>query len=129
MKWKYLVSWIPGIPIAIINGLIRNSFYMQLMSELRAHQLSVVSFIFLFSIYVWFILKWVRISSSREAIRLGLTWLVLTIIFEFLFGHFVMGHPWSRLFHDYNLSAGRAWVLVLVWIAASPGLIYRIQRK
>ena len=39
MKWKYIVSWIPGIPIAIINGLIRNSFYMQFMNELRAHQL------------------------------------------------------------------------------------------
>jgi hypothetical protein len=29
--------------------------------------------------------------------------------FEFLVGHYVMGHPWSRLLHDYNILAGRLW--------------------
>ena len=128
MKWKYLVSWIPGIPIAIVNGLIRASLYMQFLTELHAHQLSAVSFIVLFGIYVWFILKWLKLSSAQEALRLGLTWLVLTVAFEFLFGHFVMGHPWASLFHDYNLLAGRVWVLVLVWIAAAPSVFYRIRR-
>jgi hypothetical protein len=128
MNWKYLVSWIPGIPIAIVNGLIRTSLYMQFLTELHAHQLSAVSFIVLFGIYVWFVLRWLKLSSTQEAFRLGLTWLVLTVVFEFLFGHFVMGHPWSSLFHDYNLLAGRVWVLVLIWIAAAPSIFYRIQR-
>ena len=127
MNWKYLVSWIPGIPIAIVNGLFRTSLYMQFLTELHAHQLSAVSFIVLFGIYVWFVLKWLKLSSAQEAFRLGLTWLVLTVIFEFLFGHFVMGHPWSSLFHDYNLLAGRVSVLVLIWIAATPDLFYQIQ--
>jgi hypothetical protein len=129
MNWKYLVSWIPGIPIAIVNGLLRTSLYMQFLTELHAHQLSAVSFIVLFGIYVWFVLKWLKLSSAQEAFRLGLTWLVLTVIFEFLFGHFVMGHPWSSLFHDYNLLAGRVWVLVLIWIAAAPSIFHRIQRR
>jgi hypothetical protein len=128
MNWKYLVSWIPGIPIAIVNGLIRTSLYMQFLTELHAHQLSAVSFIVLFGIYVWFVLKWLKLSSAQEAFQLGLTWLVLTVGFEFLFGHFVMGHPWASLFHDYNLLAGRVWVLVLIWIAAAPSVFYRIQR-
>jgi hypothetical protein len=128
MNWKYLVSWIPGIPIAIVNGLIRTCLYMQFLTELHAHQLSAVSFIVLFGIYVWFVLRWLKLSSTQEAFRLGLTWLVLTVVFEFLFGHFVMGHPWSSLFHDYNLLAGRVWVLVLIWIAAAPSIFYRIQR-
>ena len=128
MNWKYLVSWIPGIPIAIVNGLVRTSLYMQFLTELHAHQLSAVSFIVLFGIYVWFVLKWLKLSSAQEAFQLGLTWLVLTVGFEFLFGHFVMGHPWASLFHDYNLLAGRVWVLVLIWIAAAPSVFYRIQR-
>jgi len=128
MNWKYLVSWIPGIPIAIVNGLLRNSLYRQFLTELHAHQLSAISFIVLFGIYVFFILKWLKLSSAQEALRLGLTWLVLTVAFEFLFGHFVMGHPWASLVHDYNLVAGRVWVLVLIWIAATPSIFYRIQR-
>jgi hypothetical protein len=127
MNWKYLVSWIPGIPIAIANGLIRTSLYMQFLTELRAHQLSALSFIVLFGFYVWFALKWLKLSSAQKALQLGLIWLVLTVGFEFLFGHFVMGNPWASLFHDYNLLAGRVWVLVLIWITAAPSVFYRIQ--
>jgi len=127
MNWKYLVSWIPGIPIAILNGILRNSIYREFLSELHAHQLSTVSFIVFFGIYVWFILKWLKLSSAQEAFRLGLIWLVLTVAFEFLFGHFVMGNSWVSLFHDYNLLAGRVWVLVLIWIAAAPSIFFRMQ--
>ena len=51
----------------------------------------------------------------------------MTILFEFLFGHFIAGHPWSHLFHDYNLLAGRLWVLVLLWTAITPYLFYRMR--
>jgi apolipoprotein N-acyltransferase len=128
INWKYILSWIPGIPIAIVNGIIRDSFYRQFLNELHAHQLSALSFFVLFGIYVWFILKWLKLDSLQDGLRLGLTWLVLTVAFEFLFGHFVMGHPWERLFHDYNLLAGRVWVLVLLWIAAAPLIFFRMAR-
>jgi len=129
MKWKYFISWIPGIPIAIINAFFRNTVYLQYMSELRAHQLSTMSFILFYGIYVWFILKWLKMSSAQQALQLGLIWLVLTVIFEFLFGHYVMGNPWASLLHDYNIFAGRIWVIVLIWIAISPGIIYKIQNN
>ena len=129
MNWKYIISWIPGIPIAVINVLLRDSLYERFLNELHAHQLSTVSFALLFGIYVWFVIKWVKLSSSRDVLRLGLTWLLLTIAFEFLFGHFVMGNPLSKLFHDYNLLAGRVWVLVLLWIAMVPFICYRAQKR
>lgn len=129
MNWKYIISWIPGIPIAIVNGLLRNSLYRQFLNELHAHQLSAVSFAVFFGIYVWFIMKWLRISSNQDAIQLGLIWLVLTIAFEFLFGHFVMGNPWSKLFYDYNLFSGRVWVLVLLWITIAPIIFHRVRLK
>jgi hypothetical protein len=127
MNWKTFVSWIPGIPIAIFNGILRESWYTQFLNELHAHQLSALSFIVFFGIYAWFILKWLKPSSAQQALRIGLTWLVLTVAFEFLFGHFVMGNPWESLFHDYNLIAGRVWVIVLIWIAAAPSIFFRMQ--
>lgn len=127
MSWKYFLSWIPGIPLAILNGLLRESVYRRFLNELAAHQLSAISFILLFGVYVWLIDRWLRLSSAREALRVGLTWLALTVAFEFLFGHYVMGHPWERLGHDYNLLAGRLWVLVLAWITLSPLVLRAIR--
>ena len=129
MNWKFFVSWIPGIPIAIANGILREFWFMRFLPELTSHQLSAASFIILFGIYVWFILKWLKPGSTKEAFRLGLTWFALTVAFEFLFGHFVMGHPWATLLSEYNLFAGRLWILVLLWITISPGIFYRINRR
>ena len=129
MNWKFFISWVPGIPIAIANGILREYWYQRFLPELPSHQLSTASFIILFGIYVWFILKWLKLNSTKEALRLGLTWFALTVAFEFLFGHFVMGHPWATLLSDYNLLAGRLWLLVLLWIATAPAFFYRVQRR
>jgi hypothetical protein len=46
--------------------------------------------------------------------------------FEFLFGHFIAGHSWSRLGQDYNLLAGRVWIFVLLVITFAPLLFYQL---
>jgi hypothetical protein len=54
-------------------------------------------------------------------------WLAMTITFEFGFGHFVAGDPWSRLLHDYNILEGRVWGLFLLWVTVSPYVFYTIR--
>ncbi len=120
MTWRYFLAWIPGIPIAIGNGSLREFAVRRYVGELAAHQISVVTVILLFGLYVWFVLPWLKLSSGAEAVRVGLTWLVLTVAFEFVFGHYAMGHPWAALLHDYNVLRGRLWVLVLAWTTLAP---------
>jgi len=55
-----------------------------------------------------------RIKNVKTLLGIGFFWVVITIIFEFVFGHYVMGHSWQKLFADYNLINGRLWVLVLL---------------
>jgi len=127
MILKYTALWIGLVIIAIINGTIREVGYRRFVGELPAHQVSSITFIILIGIYTWlWNLKW-RIESSRQSIAIGLIWLTLTIAFEFLFGHYVMKHPWSRLFHDYNLLKGRVWALVLLWTAIAPYVIFKLR--
>jgi hypothetical protein len=129
MKWKYFWTWLPGVPIAITNGSIRQFIFQIYLNDLHAHQLSVLTFILLFGLYVWLILPVLKLNSTSEAFRVGLFWLVATVIFEFIFGHFVMGHPWSKLFHDYNFLEGRLWIVVLIWITLSPFVCYRLRYR
>lgn len=74
----------------------------------------------MFGVYVWFLSLYWRIQSATQAIAIGTMWLTLTVAFEFLFGHYVMKNPWSRLLYDYNILEGRIWILVLIWIAIAP---------
>jgi hypothetical protein len=127
MLWRYVLAWIPMPFIGIINGIIRQYGYKNLVGEQTAHQISTFTGIILFGLYVWFLtLKW-NIESAGQALVIGLIWLGLTVSFEFLFGHFVMKNPWDTLFHDYNILEGRLWALVLVFITLAPLIFYKLR--
>jgi hypothetical protein len=115
------------VVLAILNGTIREKLYGKFMHELSAHQLSTFIGIILFGVYIWMLTGICRIESSKQALVIGGMWLFMTIIFEFIFGNFVMGHPWEKLFYGYNLIKGRVWVLVLLWTTAAPYIFYRIR--
>lgn len=127
MMWKYIIAWVPMVFIAIGNGLFREKFLATRLKELHAHQVSTITIVILFGIYIWKLIGLLQPASSHQAIMIGLIWLSLTVIFEFLFGHYVAGHPWSKLFHDYNIVKGRVWIFVLIWITIAPYLFYQLQ--
>ena len=126
--WRYLLAWFPMILLAIVNGTVREAWYGKQLSELRAHQVSTASGILLFSLYIWLILHLWKPASANQALAIGFLWLCLTVAFEFLFFHYVMGHLWSRLLHDYNIFAGRVWVVVLIWLTVTPYVFYQMRR-
>lgn len=125
---KYVLAWIPMVLIAIANGALREASYGKHMSELQAHQISTLSGLLLFSAYIYVVIRIWRPDTSEQAITVGLIWLVLTVAFEFLFRHYVVGHPRSKLLYDYNVFAGRVWVVVLIWVTVAPYVFYRLQK-
>ncbi len=127
--WKYVLAWIPMVFIAIANGALREGWYGKHLDELQAHQVSTGLGVLLFGVYIWALVRLWRPASSWQAITIGLMWLGMTVAFELLFGHYVAKRPWSSLLHDYNLFAGRVWLVVLVWVTIAPSLFSRLQRS
>ncbi len=126
--WGYVLAWVPMVVIAVANGALREATYGKRMVELRAHQLSTLSGMALLTVYIWGVTKVRPFQTSGEAVTTGITWLVLTLAFEFLFGRYVAGHSWSRLLQDYNVAAGRVWIFIPTWIAAAPYVFHLLQR-
>jgi len=123
----YALGWLCLLAIAMANGALREGLYGPHLAELTAHQLSTVLGLLLFTLYIgWFTAHW-PLPSAGQAIGVGALWLALTLAFEFGFFHYVMGQPWSRLLHDYDLSAARLWVLIPVWTAVAPYVFYRLR--
>ena len=125
---KYTIAWVGLVVIAIINGVIREKGYKRFVGELRAHQVSTLTAIILFGLCTWILSLIWKIQSAGQAMTIGLIWLALTVAFEFLFGHYVMKHPWSILLKDYNILKGRLWALVLIWITIAPYIFYKLGR-
>ena len=125
--WKYVAAWIPMVCIALANGALRDGWYGKHLGALQAHQLSTVSGVVLFGVYIWVVVRLWRPASGGQAVIIGLVWLALMAAFELLLGHDVARGPWSRLRKDYDLFAGRLWLVVLVWITIAPYLFYRLQ--
>ena len=125
---KYVLAWLPLVMIAMVNGALREGLYGKYLGELRAHQVSTVSGVLLFGVFIWALVRFRRPESSKQAITIGLIWLGLTVAFEFIFMHYVAGRSWDVLLHDYNIFAGRVWVVVLVWVTVAPYVFYRLQK-
>ncbi len=126
---QYVAAWFPMLAIAIVNGTLRELAYAPYMSELRAHQLSTLTAIVLFGFYIGWIVRRRPLPSGRAALAVGLVWLVMTVAFEFLFGRYVAGRPRAALLANYDLSAGRVWALLVVWIALAPYCFFRLGRR
>jgi hypothetical protein len=125
--WKYLAAWFPMLILAVMNGAVREVLYKASLGDLRAHQLSTVALLILFSLYIWLVIRFWRPASSQQAFLVGLLWLVLTLIFEFGSG-LSAGRSWSALFGEYNVLAGRIWVFIPAWVAAAPCIFFRLQK-
>jgi len=124
--YTHILWWFAFPFIAIFNATLRELIYKKPLGDLAAHQISTLTGIIIFAIVFYFIFKKWKIELPKHAVFVGLIWLVLTILFEFGFGHYVMGNSWEKLFHDYNLAEGRVWSLFLVWVTIAPYIFYRI---
>lgn len=61
-------------------------------------------------------------AGSAELLGVGALWLLLTLAFEFLFGHYVADASWQQLLADYDVREGRFWPLVLLAVLLGPWL-------
>lgn len=118
----WTVAWLGGSVLGIVNGVTRELIYKDSVGDLTAHYISTASLIVLLGLYFWWLEHRWPISSLKTALRIGLTWAALTASFDFGFGHFVDGKSWTELAKDYDVAAGRIWIVILVWIVVGPML-------
>jgi hypothetical protein len=127
MKWIYLQAlgiWVLLAVVAIINGSLRNYTYGKYLSDLTAHQLSCLTGFVLFALVYYIFFKFTKAEYSKlDFFLIGSMWIVMTILFEFVFGHYVIGHSWEKLFADCNIFKGRLWILILLWTWLGPLII------
>jgi hypothetical protein len=114
-------TWFLFMIFAIINAGLRNGIYKPIIGDLRAHQLSTIIFVAIILIITYLVFRFSKLRlTTQETFIIGTIWLILTICFEFLAGHYAFGNSWEKLIADYNILKGRIWSMVLITIFFSP---------
>ena len=105
---------------AILNGAIREAWIRPASGEPAAHVISTVVLCATILGIAWLTIGWLAPADREQAVAIGVLWLVLTLAFEFLAGHYLFRNPWSKLLADYDLLHGRIWVGVLITTFIAP---------
>jgi len=127
MILRGLVIWLLLLVLAFAGAAFREGVLAPRIGTDAAHFVGTFVVVALFLVAIALSVRWVVPTlAPRRLLELGLGWTAMTIAFEFGFGRFVMGHPWSLLLHDYNVFAGRIWILVLLTTLLGPWLLGRM---
>ena len=120
---RAILTWFLFIPVAISNGITREKLYKPIVGDLPAHQISTVIASVAFIVLTYYMLgRKLMNLNNLQLFLIGLMWVVMTIAFEFGFGHYLDGQSWQKLFLDYNLFKGHVWGLFLLVVLVSPFL-------
>ncbi len=103
-----IAMWLLFGIVAVLNGLLRVNVIAPRIGELLAHYVATLILCAVILVGSCALVKLQAIEQTSTLLLVGVMWLVATVIFEFIFGHYVVGHPWERLLADYNVLEGRA---------------------
>jgi hypothetical protein len=128
MLVRALGVWLVILLLAMVNGSVRNALVAPRVGDQAAHLIATVVLSALVVLLVLWTIPWIGPASRGDALRIGAMWVVLTLAFEFLAGHYLFGAPWERLLADYDLLRGRIWPLVLLTTFVAPVWAHRRDR-
>ena len=126
---RALLTWLILLAVMMVNGSIRVLLLQPRLGEDPARQAACGTGILLVLGLTALLLPWLGEVDGRGLLAAGFCWLVFTVAFEFLFGHYVAGASWASLLVEYDLGRGRLWPLVLLTVLVAPWLVSRVRDR
>uniref|UniRef100_Q31JQ4 Uncharacterized protein n=1 Tax=Hydrogenovibrio crunogenus (strain DSM 25203 / XCL-2) TaxID=317025 RepID=Q31JQ4_HYDCU len=125
---KATVIWCVIVLIAILNGGFRDSVLNPMLGDKTALPISgLILSAMIFAITYLFINRF-KATEAQTYIRIGLFWGLLTIIFEYGLGYFVLHQPLDEIHQVFNLQQGNLFLLALLTAIIAPWLAAKIKR-
>ncbi|AOW81024.1 hypothetical protein HTSR_1859 [Halodesulfurarchaeum formicicum] len=115
-----LAVWAVMAVLAVLNGGFREIVLVPRLGTYPAHVLSTLLLVAVIGLVAAWYFGWTEISHTQaELLLIGGLWTLLTIGFEFLVG-FLAGEPVGTTLAQYDVLAGRIWVLVPIALFVAP---------
>ncbi len=119
---KLLFFWFLMVVCAILNGVFREKVlgHYLLLNDKISLPLSGVLLSLLVFIISYIAIEHVTKKTMFTYIGIGIFWVLLTLVFEYGFGYFMLGKSWSEISTVFNVQQGNLFVLVLLVTLLAP---------
>jgi len=124
---KSLLIWLAIIPLAILNGGMREMVINPLIGERVGLPLSGVLLCILVFFLCWFCIPRIGRGTTKVYLLIGLWWIVLTVLFETVLG-LLIGNSFTEVTNAYDMTTGNIWLLVVLFIGIAPWLSAKTRR-
>ena len=126
---KSLIIWFCFIPVAIINGGLREYALAKAIGAEWALPVSGIILSVCIFLITWLLLpRMIKAFTSKDGWLIGIGWALLTIAFEFA-AELAGGSTVSELLAAYNPLSGNLWLLVLATTLLSPIIVKRLSNN
>ena len=124
---RWILAWLGAPVLGIVNGGARDALYEDAVGEKAAGVISTGTLLALLVGYMWLLEGRWPLRSRREALSVGVSWAALTVLFES--ASVVGGQLRIAGFEQYDVTAGNAWVVIPLAMAAGPELVRRLAAR
>jgi len=119
----YILIYPALFAVGFLNGAIRELTYGRYLGEYQKHAVGTVTGIVLVGIAIYIINYLRPFRSKAQALMVGVTWAVLTVIFEAVMILVFMKEDLNTVLNAYDLSKGQLWPFVLLFVTVFPVII------
>ena len=126
---KAVIVWIGMLVLAMLNGIARDMLLTPAFGISIAQPASGIILCVLIFAVSYFSLAFIGATRVREYLTVGLFWVCLTLVFEYLFAHYVLGMSWQQVNQIFNILQGNLFSLALLVTAIGPLLAAKVAGK
>jgi len=127
---KYLKAigiWFLIIPLAILNGSLRDYIIEPLLGNI-ALPLSGVILIVVIFIVAYFLIPKIGKCKPIEYLIIGIGWAVLTNLFDLLMIK-IENRTLSEFFEMYDITTGNLWIVVVIVTLVTPSIVGKLKAE
>jgi hypothetical protein len=124
---KSLLIWLSMIPLAILNGGLREEFLTPQLGEGYAQPVSGIILLLLIFIVSFVFIPRIGKGEEKTYLKIGFLWIILTIVFETILG-LAMGNSFCEMLKAYDITTGNLWLIIVIFTGIIPWLTAKIRR-
>ena len=124
---RALLVWFVLIGVEFVHGALRAIFLVPVVGDHRSRHIGVFTGSVLILLVAYLVVPWLHADKGRALISVGVLWLVLTVAFEFSFGHYVFRRSWGDVASDYDPFQGGFLLIGMAVLMFAPVIAARMR--